>query len=286
MNEDKIVKLFSGRKLVIATKHKKETVIARVFAEYLKVNCIIHTQLDTDFLGTFTGEVERTDDVLETARKKCQMAMELANCDLAVASEGSFGPHPTLGFINADDEILMFMDAKNGFEIVVRELSVKTNFNGQRIKTETELIDFANQAKFPSHGLILRKSSASNSEIVKGITELSVLKDVFYDFVIRFGEVYIETDMRATYNPTRMKVIKMAAQKLVDKILALCPRCCTPGFGVTETKAGLPCSCCGFPTRSTLSHEYQCFKCKYIVDKKYPHGKNTEDPTFCDVCNP
>lgn len=286
MRKDRIKELFAGRKLVIATKHRKEQVISPVLTEVLNVECITDSTLDTDSLGTFTGEVERLDDVLQTARKKCRMAMQVSNCDMAVASEGSFGAHPTLGFIHADDEVLMFMDAKNGFEIVVRELSVKTNFNGLKIKTETELLDFADQAKFPGHGLILRKSSASNSEIVKGITELSVLKNVFYDFIFRFGEVYIETDMRAMYNPTRMEVIESAAKKLADKIVSLCPHCFTPGFGVTHVKAGLPCSACGFPTRSTLSHEFQCVKCSYTEFENYPYGKKNEEPTFCDNCNP
>ncbi|PBQ30591.1 hypothetical protein CNR22_01985 [Sphingobacteriaceae bacterium] len=286
MRKDRIKEVFAGRKLIIATKHRKEQVISPVLNKALHVECLHDATLDTDSLGTFTGEVERLDDVLETARKKCRMAMQLSNCDMAVASEGSFGAHPTLGFMNADDELLLFMDAKNELEVVVRELSVKTNFNGQKIKTETELIDFADRAKFPSHGLILRKSATSHSEIVKGITELSVLKDVFYDFVIRFGEVYIETDMRAMYNPTRMEVIESAAKKLADKIVSFCPQCFTPGFGVTNVKAGLPCMSCGFPTRSTLFHEYRCIKCHYTEDRKYPNGKKTEEPTFCDICNP
>jgi len=286
MSSDKIKELFAGRKLIIATKHKKEQVIAPVLAEALHVECINDSTLDTDSLGTFTGEIERLDDVLETARKKCRMAMLIGNCDMAVASEGSFGAHPTLGFINADDEILMFLDAKNNLEIVVRELSIKTNFNGQEIKTEKELIAFADHAKFPSHGLIIRKEFGDNSDIIKGIRDSKLLKYAFDSFISRYGSAYVETDMRALHNPTRMEVIKSAAQKLAEKIVSSCPQCFTPGFGVTNAKSGLPCSGCGFPTRSTLSYEYQCVKCKYTKDRKYPHGKIMEEPTFCDICNP
>ena len=278
--------LFTGRKLVIATKHKKEQVISPILTKALNVLCITDEKIDTDVLGTFTGEVERLDDVLETARTKCRMAMDISECDMAVASEGSFGPHPTFGFINADDEILLFMDKKNNLEIVIRELSLKTNFNGQEIRTEEELIAFANTIKFPHHGLIIRKAYGDTSNITKGITDLNILKKTFEDFKSKYGLAYVETDMRAMYNPTRMGVIKTAAQKLADKIASLCPHCSTPDFGVNEIKAGLPCSLCGFPTKSTLSHEYQCSKCHYKEDKKYPHGKITEEPTFCDFCNP
>ena len=112
--------MFKGRKLIIATKHGKEKVIAPFLEQGLGVKCFVAIDLDTDKLGTFTGEVERNDDPLTTARNKCYMAMDLTNCDLAIASEGSFGPHPTIFFIPADDEILIFVDKINGVEIIVR----------------------------------------------------------------------------------------------------------------------------------------------------------------------
>ena len=76
MSQDKINTLFAGRKLIIATKHKKEQVIAPVLSKALHVECVNDPTLDTDMLGTFTGEIERIDDVLLTARNKCRMAME------------------------------------------------------------------------------------------------------------------------------------------------------------------------------------------------------------------
>ena len=88
--------MFEGRPLIIATKHEKEKVIAPILEKELGVKCFLALDLDTDKLGTFSGEVERHDDPITTARKKCLLAMELTNCDLAVASEGSFGPHPTI----------------------------------------------------------------------------------------------------------------------------------------------------------------------------------------------
>ncbi len=69
--------LFSGRKLVIATKHKKEKIIGPLAASRLGVLPVVPAGLDTDQLGTFTGEIERPADPLTTARKKCEMAMAL-----------------------------------------------------------------------------------------------------------------------------------------------------------------------------------------------------------------
>ena len=212
--------------------------------------------------------------------------MEFTNCDLAIASEGSFGAHPSIYFTPADDEFLILIDKKNGLEMIVRELSTETNFNGSEIKSENELIAFTKKVKFPSHGLIMRKSKDEFKDIEKGITDFKKLKDVFNILIQKYGTAYVETDMRAMYNPSRMKVIEKAAKKLVEKINVCCPVCKTPGFGITDAKQGLPCELCNTPTRSILSYVYTCQKCNFQKQEKYPKGKKTEDPMYCDRCNP
>ncbi|MEI6880106.1 MAG: DUF6671 family protein [Bacteroidota bacterium] len=278
--------MFNGRKLVIATKHQKEKVIAPILEKELGVKCFVISELDTDILGTFTGEVERMDDPITTARNKCLLAMELANCDLAVASEGTFGSHPSSLFVPADDEFLIFIDKKNDLEFIARELSVETNYNSSEIKSKKELLKFATNAGFPSHGLILRKSIDDFEDIVKGITNEEKLIDVFYNFIAQFGTAYIETDMRAMYNPTRMKVIEIAVKKLAKKINTFCPVCQMPGFGITIVKQGLPCELCDFPTRSTLSYIHSCKRCSYSKEELFPNSKQKENPMHCDYCNP
>lgn len=278
--------MFQNRKLLIATKHQKEKVIAPILKKELGVICFIDETFDTDTLGTFTGEVERELDPISTVREKCLNAMQMNDCELGIASEGSFGPHPSLFFVSADDEFLIFIDKKNNLEIIARELSTETNFNGKELKTENELLDFANSIGFPAHGLILRKTKDDVSEIHKGITDLEFLKTTFNHLHSKYHSVYAETDMRAMYNPTRMKVIKKAAKKLVKKIKSACPECQTPGFGITQAKKGLECNLCGSPTNSTLSYIYQCLHCKYTKEDMYPNKKKTEDPMYCDYCNP
>lgn len=278
-------KLFEGRKLLIATKHEKEKIIAPIFEKELGVNCFV-SDLDTDKLGTFTGEIERKEDSITTARNKCLLAMKLANCDLAIASEGSFGLHPTIFFAYADDEILIFIDKKNDLEIVVRELSMETNFNGSELKTEKELEEFTENSKFPTHGIIIRKANDDFSDIVKGITNVDHLHNTFNYFISNYGSAFVETDMRAMYNPTRMKVIEKATIKLVKKINSLCPKCNIPGFDITDVKKGLPCKLCNFPTRSTLSYIFTCQKCNYTKEDLYPNRTQNEDPMYCDICNP
>jgi hypothetical protein len=98
--------------------------------------------------------------------------------------------------------------------------------------------------------------------------------------------VYVETDMRANYNPSRMKVIEKAARKLVEAVQSTCPDCGVPGFVITKAIPGLPCEWCHSATRSTLSFLYSCSKCGCTKERKFPHHKTKEDPAFCDFCNP
>lgn len=278
--------MFQSRRLLIATKHEKESVIAPLAEKALGVSCFVPKDFDSDLLGTFTGEVDRKLDPIATARQKCLMAMEMTDCDLAIASEGSFGQHPSLFFVKAGEEFLIFIDKKNNLEIISRELSTETNFNGRELKTEEALFEFANSVGFPSHGLILRKGREENADIFKGITDEKQLKNVFGHLQQKYGSVYVETDMRALYNPTRMGVIEEATKKLLDKINSQCPQCSMPGFGITDAKSGLKCSLCGSPTRSTLSYIRQCLHCHYLEEEMFPHKKKDEDPMYCDFCNP
>jgi hypothetical protein len=98
--------------------------------------------------------------------------------------------------------------------------------------------------------------------------------------------VFVETDMRAMFNPSRQKVILAAAKKLLGILKNQCPVCQFPGFSPVESKDGLPCSLCELPTFSALSHIYRCQKCGAEEEKMYPNGKLVEDPTFCPWCNP
>lgn len=280
------MEIFTGRNLVIATKHNKQSVSAPLFEQHLGVKCFVPPDFDTDELGTFTGEVERKEGPVETVRKKCLHAMEMTSCDLGIASEGSFGIHPTVFMAHADDEFLIFIDKKNNLEILVRELSLDTNFNAATILSFENLIDFVKKVGFPEHAMILKIDEVKVQHVIKGIQSWELLEESFNTLSAISSSIIAETDMRAMYNPTRMKVIEKVTQKLVEKIQSLCPQCNTPGFGIVKIISGLPCEWCGSPTNSTKSHIYQCQKCTFEQEIMFPNHKKTEDPMYCDYCNP
>lgn len=278
--------MFQGRKLVITSKHGKAASIGPVLEKALGVEIVVNEAVDTDQLGTFTGEIERTMTPLEAAKTKCLQGMDQSGIDIGVANEGSFGPHPVLFFVPCNEEWLVLIDQKNQLEIVVRDLVTDTNFDGQEIDSKESLWDFAEKAKFPSHALILRKNKNTSEDIAKGLDSKEELERVFEELLEKHGKAYIETDMRAHVNPTRMAFIGRLSEKLAERCLSACPSCQTPGFGRTSTIKGLPCGFCGTPTRSILSYLHTCQKCGHTEEEAYPNGKEKEDPMYCDYCNP
>jgi len=286
MREDPLLKRFGGRTLLIATKHRKEKVIAPLLEEALGVTCQVNPQLDTDRFGTFSGEIERQEDPLTTLRKKCLYALDVSGGDLVLGNEGSFGPHPTIGLIPANEEWMLLIDRKDPLEVWVRSLRTETNFSATKANTESELLAFAQQVKFPGHGLILRPFADQALDVHKGITDPEHLLQTYRSLRNRYGSVQVETDMRALYNPTRMEGIGALTEKLIRSLRSACPACQTPGFDVVEAIPGLPCGQCGSETRSTLRHRYQCRACGQEEQRNFPNGKKQEDPMYCDFCNP
>jgi len=274
---------FENRKVVIATKHEKEQAIGSLLKEAFRMEYIVPTGFDTDRLGTFTGEVERVLSPIEAARTKCVLAMEQCDAEIAIGSEGSFGPHPTLYFLPADEEYLVLVDRKNDLEISVKTCSLQTNYASYEMGSEVKLADFLEQVKFPSHGLHVK---GPEGYIEKGITSETQLNEAILTAVNRFGTYTLETDMRAMNNPTRMSVIQELTKKLVEKMKHCCPSCQRPGFSPTDVIRGLVCSCCSLPTKSVKAVIYTCDGCHYTQCIDFPDSKMTEDPMFCDFCNP
>jgi hypothetical protein len=212
--------------------------------------------------------------------------MELTGADLAVASEGSFGPHPQVYMIPANEEFLILIDKVNQLEIIVRELSTSTNFSGQLVNSFKSLKQFAASVSFPSHALVLKDQREGAKDVLKGIQDEALLQNEFERMLKKYNQVYVETDMRAMYNPMRMEVIAAAAEKLVDRVNQRCPACGTPGYDVIKVVSGLPCAACSSPTRSPLSCIYGCQKCAFEQEVFFPNKKEKEDAMYCDYCNP
>lgn len=278
--------LFEGRTVAIVTKHGKEQVIAPLLKEGLGINQFVIPAVDTDQLGTFTGEIERMGSPIDALRNKCELACAISDCDLVIASEGSFGPHPSLFFVPADDEWILLKDYKNNLELLVREMSTETNFGGGTFTSLEEVIAFADRSKFPSHALIVKAGEKDFRHIQKGILSQERLTQEVLSCLAAYNQTHVETDMRAHMNPTRMAVIQRAMEKLVRKANSFCPSCHLPGFDVVAIGEGLPCIQCNTPTHLTLYRVEACTGCGFFNYVFYPLDKRTTDPQNCPRCNP
>lgn len=275
-------------RIVLTTKHRKQDAIGPAIRELLSAE-IVPFEFDTDTLGTFSGEIAREGTALECVRRKCELGIEYSNADYAIASEGSFGPHPSLPFIPCDYELLYFNDRRRGFCLHESLISTKTNYRMQSLGSYEELVRFGENAQFPSHALIVRPNvSLDRSVIFKGIQSAYELRRAFEECqrTSSDGNVWVETDMRAHMNPTRMSTIAELAVKLCRRLLEECPACKAPGWGMVGTEKGLLCGYCSFPTEMISSEIHGCVLCDHSEITSRPDGLTFASPKYCGRCNP
>ncbi len=280
---------YCGREAVLATKHHKERSLGRPFRAALGIVVTVPDDLDTDMLGTFTGEVERVGTPREVAIRKARMGMRASGIPLGLANEGSFGPHPRVPFIASDHEVLAFVDEELGITVVESILTEDTNFGHSSARTVGDLADFMKRARFPSHALIVRPNDGLKLDVlVKGITDCDDLDRA----VIRCaaasadGMAHVGTDMRAHVNPTRQRAIRRVAFRLARRLASLCPACGTPGWGITGTEKGLPCRGCGTPTEWVKHEIFGCAQCDCTDARPRRDGRREAEEGQCPLCNP
>lgn len=277
---------FRGKPLHIVSQHHKQACFEPALTGRLGFVCDTVTEVDTDLLGTFSGEVERTLAPLDCAREKYRQALTYCNEGYLLASEGSFGAHPTLGWVASGEEWLVFYDIKEQFEVVVRNATLDTCFLGERITSERHCVEFLQKVGFPNQGVILKNSRENAQLICKNLGTASEVLEKVAEWLSSGASPYIETDMRAMKNPTRQQHLIQMGHLLADSLSSICNACGWYGFSVTSVEKGLPCGWCGNATESILAAIYTCKKCAHTEIKKFPGGMEHENPQFCNYCNP
>jgi hypothetical protein len=281
--------VYENEAILLTTMHRKEEVIAPIVAQWLKATITIADTIDTDQLGTFSGEVLRTSSPLETAIKKCQIGMTAYNTQYGLANEGSFGPHPIIPFLSCNYETVVFIDKQRGLIIHESIISSDTNFMRKTVFFDDPLEKLLQVCKFPDHALIVRPTNMEIKNIVfKGIQTLYDLDNAIKKCsqLSDDRKVIIETDMRAHKNPSRMKIIGQATTLLCKKILKQCPRCKMPGWGKQEAIRGLPCIHCNEPTHLKKYLLYKCSNSLCVFTKKRRSDITYAQAEDCPNCNP
>ncbi len=215
--------------------------------------------------------------------------MQAARVSLGVASEGSFGPHPTFFFIPGGIEVMAFVDDDAGFSVTESLVAEKTNYAHCEARDCTEIADWLTGVKFPSHALIARpKSDPRGAQLVKGIRTIAQLEEAVSQAsrLSEDGLALIETDMRAQLNPMRMTAIRKLAFRLARRMAAACPGCGLPGWGRTRIVSGLPCESCGAQTEMVLREVFSCVMCSCEKEEPRSDGLRFAPTQYCEFCNP
>ncbi len=280
------MKHWADQRVALLTQHGKQQVIAPVLEPALA--CVVHhvADFDTDQLGTFTRDVPRPGSQLDAARKKARMGMSLSGLPVGLASEGSFGPDPFTGMFPWNVEMLVWLDDRLGIEVVGMAQGPAQSGHLQT-PDWAALERFANEEGFPAHQLVMRPHGQDDPRLIKGIADWAALRAAFEACTSQAGngQVFVELDLRAFANPTRMVRIGEAAQDLLKRLQSTCPACAKPGYGVVRRHGGLVCSACKRPTKAYLSQEWACASCEHVHTERRT-DLLFADPRQCEHCNP
>lgn len=277
---------YFGQVAVLTTKHEKLPLIAPPFSELIRLQ-ISECREDTDQLGTFSGEVERTLPPFETAVAKARLGMNKLGIPLGLASEGSIGPDREVGFFTSNLEYLVFIDDTQ--DLVISEVFRSFDIRAGTLVTEPghEISNFLEKVDFPNHKLIVTANSGPKSSVVKGIGSWDELKNAI-EFNAKSsldGKVVIQSDLRAHCSPSRQKNIKNVAALLAKRIATLCVMCQVAGWGRVDYERGLDCIACGKHKSLAIKREILgCITCDHREEGELL--KEFLDPAHCDFCNP
>ena len=271
------------QRVALITKHEKARWIAPYLAP-LGYDVFESSIFDTDILGTFSGEVERTLSPMDAALTKAKKACELTNTDWGLGSEGSFGGGPAPGMINWNDELLCLYQASTGIAIYAHAAGPTSiqdlTLNG-RVPIKQKLLLYPKQLWI----LCSEKGvqEGVQKHIQKGLSAEQLL-DSLEKITVSSPKVTIEPDLRAMNCPERQQMIAKAAEDLVRRLSETCPECQAFNFVVKEKQSGLPCSLCTLPTEQAKSWTRVCDGCGFRTDEAVL--QKSADPTYCQFCNP
>ena len=277
---------YKKRKISLLTNHGKERIIAPVLERTLGCQVERLQDCDTNQFGSFDRLTPRTGTQLQTARRKAQFAIDFSSHTAGIASEGAFTVDPFSGFMPWNIEMVLFLDDLHGLEVVGTAQGSAMNLS-KSVRDFDSLMEFAVDAGFPSHHLMLRSQNASDPRVIKGIQDTDTLKSAFIHALMESsnGKVFVENDLRAYCNPTRRLMIEQATEDLSRKLLSLCPACQMPGFWKIKSVPDLTFSAGNSLVRESAYEIWQCQHCQ-CTNRQATSQTPETDSKVCDNSNP
>ncbi len=268
----------------LATRHDKSSLIAPAMDEILGLE-VRTVDVDTDSLGTFTGEIERVGSMFEVAVAKARLGMTASGSEIGLASEGSISPPPDVPWLVRDLELVVLVDDSRHLAIGELASSYDIVTVAEVVTPGDDLREMIRRADFPRHGLIVRPSAGPADVVMKGIVTQSGLHDAIRRAAESSadGRALVETDLRAHMCPSRRPTIAAAARKLAERMARLCPSCDGPGWGTLRFEAGAECQECGDETPVIRFEVAGCASCG---NERRTEITPSVDASRCSSCNP
>ncbi|MBS3940813.1 MAG: hypothetical protein KG028_07625 [Actinobacteria bacterium] len=271
---------------MLATKHGKLLCIAPALEQAgLGVDTVA---VDTDLLGTFTGDVPRTAPPLETAVAKARLGMSATGNPIGLASEGSIGAHPAAPWMTVDREIVVLVDDERGITVAGFAASWELRAVARTVHPGDDLSRLLADADIPAHALIVAPNAGSPEPVRKGLRRPSEIATAvkLCSASSPDGAAQVQTDLRAHVCPSRQRVIRAAAEDLAARLRTRCPVCGSPGWGRTDVVRGVPCRWCATQIDLVRAEIDSCPACEHREERPIVPHTTTGDPGQCARCNP
>ncbi len=277
---------YDRKRISLLTKHGKESIIAPILKRTLGCEIELVQSFDTDELGTFDRTLKPQGTQLQSVRRKAQIGIDFSGNTIGVASEGSFVADPFSGFMPWNIEMVIFLDDLHGVEVVGIAKGSAMSM-GKFVRNIDELLQFAQDAGFAQHQLMLRPEHENDPRVVKGLHTLDNLTFAYIEAQQQStnGKVFVENDLRAFANPTRQNLIAQATEDLARKILSLCPQCGVPGYWKVTTEAGILLNTWGSAKHLPAYETWHCRHCHYETHQSVSAGESTAH-TRGEIYNP
>ncbi len=278
---------YAGSVATLATKHRKLPLIGPALEAAVGLR-VVEIEIDTDVLGTFTGDVPRSGTPLETAIAKARLGISASGARVGLASEGTIGPDRTMPFALSDEEIVVLVDDDAGLVVWESVTSFEIVAASAALRPGDDADGLLERAGFPGHRLVVRPNSGPIHPIEKGIGTRRELAAAIAAAASASsdGLARVENDLRAHSSPSRQVVIAAAAERLAERLARRCPECFAPGWGPTGYLYGVPCAICETEVQVPRAKVSGCQACgsSSMEAIAYPGGK--ADPGQCPECNP
>ncbi len=239
--------------------------------------------LDTDALGTFSGDVPRLGSPLEVVKRKALLGRGYGRGAWLCASEGSVTTN--LIGIATNLEIVALVSRDERVMITGDAMDTDAPATSLRVRSSTsdeEILEYV--VRGVRHGRHLMISRDDHQ--VAAIGALTSIEDVLAACraLGRDSTLLVQTDYRAHLCPPRRVVIARAARDLMERLATSCPECHRGGWGRADAIPGRPCADCGRATEELLGHSWRCPWCRHRESESI--AEHDVDPSRCSWCNP